>query len=64
MDEYDTEYVDEILEEVLDELKINFADLDYIGLVAGYNYLEFGADEMTLFISKDKKEVFQYHNWS
>jgi len=64
MSVYDTEYVDEILEEVLDELKINFADLDYIGLVAGYNYLEFGADEMTLFMSKDKKEVLQYHNWS
>ena len=34
MDEYDTEYIDDILLEVLDELKIDFADLDYIGLVA------------------------------
>ena len=62
-DEYCGGYPDEILEEVLDELKIDFKDLSYIGTVAGYNYVDFGADETMLFKNGDS-EVFQYYNWS
>lgn len=54
---------DEILVETLTELGIKLKDLDFIGSVAAYNYLEFGSDELSIFISKDN-DVFQYHNWS
>ena len=61
---YDDEYGLEYLEEVLDELKINFDSLNFIGSVTAYNYSELGEDEILLFINEDKNEVFQYFDWS
>lgn len=61
---YDDEYGLEYLQEVLDELKINFESLNFVGSVTGYNYSELGEDEILLFLHEKENEVFQYFNWS
>ena len=61
---YDDEYGLEYLEEVLNELKINFDSLTFVGNITGYNYSELGEDEILLFIDESKSEAFQYFNWS
>ena len=61
---YDDEYGLEYLKEVLDELKINFDSLNFVGSVTAYNYSELGEDEILLFINENNNEVFQYFDWS
>jgi len=61
---YDDGYGLEYLEELLDELEINFKSFSFIGSVKGYNYSELGEGKILLFLNNDKTEAFQYFNWS
>ena len=60
---YDDEFKLEYLEEVLNELAIDFETLNFIGSLEGYNYSELGEGEIALFIDQDKNEVLHYFSW-
>ena len=65
------EDLDEYLEYRLDtesylceEYDISLEDKDYLGYVIGYNYLQDSADTISLFISPDEKEVYNWFSFS
>ncbi|RKW07692.1 MAG: hypothetical protein D8H93_26140, partial [Capnocytophaga sp.] len=70
-DEETYEDLDEYLEYRLDTesylcegYNISLEDKDYLGYVIGYNYLEHSADTISLFISPDEKEVYNWFSFS
>ena len=70
-DEETYEDLDEYLEYWLDTesylcegYNISLEDKDYLGYVIGYNYLEHSADTISLFISPDEKEVYNWFSFS
>ena len=70
-DEETYEDLDEYLEYRLDtesylceEYNISLEDKEYLGYVIGYNYLEHSADTISLFISPDEKEVYNWFSFS
>lgn len=61
---YDDEYGLEYLEQVVNELDMNFDEMNFVGSVKGYHYSALGEGEILLFVNKKEGNAFQYFNWS